>query len=130
MSDFNFTKRGDHFQISSSESSRFILRLNTASSGDNVMIFSEFTFISGENARAVEALCIIKSKFDQPAPGVTMVFENIFPDDWDREGRSEITRRHDQIVSVVKDFASQSNLTVQNAFLELKPGRFQTVIEM
>ena len=42
MSDFNFTKRGDHFQISSSESSRFILRLNTASSGDNVMIFGPF----------------------------------------------------------------------------------------
>lgn len=94
------------------------------------MIFTEFILGPGDNAHAVEALHVIKRKFHEPSPNTLLIFLGVLPDYRDRDGRSELVRRHDQIVEVVRVFASQSRLAVKNVFLEPSLGRFDIIAEV
>lgn len=57
-----------------------------------------------------------------------IVFKNIHPTCRYGNGYAEVVRRHDQIVAVIKEYASQTGLKVGDTFLEPSADIFETVV--
>ena len=81
-----------------------------------------------DDGRAVEALHLLKRQGFPLVPAMKLVFQNIHPSYSDESDRVELVRRHDQIVSVLNDYAAQAGYRVDNAFLEPSGRKFETVV--
>lgn len=116
------------FQIMAEGSARFFVRVTTPRTSTSSMVFSDFILNPDDDVRAVEALHLLKGQGFPLASSMKLVFQDIHPSYSDESDRAELIRRHDQIVDVVKDYAGQAGLMVENAVLEPRAGKFETVI--
>lgn len=116
------------FQVMAKGSARFFVRVTSPKTSKTTMIFSDFILNSDDDGRAVEALHLLKRQGFQIGPAMKLVFQDIHPSYRDESDRSKLVRRHDQIVAVVKDYAAQTGLAVENTFLEPRAGKFETVV--
>lgn len=115
-------------QITAPDSKRFFVRISTSKDNMHTMVFSDFILDQGDADRAQQALHLIKQRFYGPAHAMKLVFQDICPSYSNQADRPELIRRHDQIVNVLKKYASETGLAIDNAFLEQKGGKFDTVI--
>jgi hypothetical protein len=123
------TRKDDwSFQIMAEGSSRFFVRVTTPKNSEAALVFSDFILNPDDSARADEALHLLKRQGFSFISAKKLVFQDIHPSYSNVRDRAELVRRHDQIVEVVKGYAAQEGLTVGNAFLEPKAGKFETVI--
>lgn len=124
-----YTRADDFsFQIMAKGSARFFVRVTSPKSSKTPIIFSDFILNSDDDDRAIEALHLLKRQGFPLAPAMKLVFQDIHPSYSDESDRSELVRRHDQIVAVVKDYAAQAGLSVKNTLLDPKAGKFETVV--
>lgn len=115
-------------QIMAESSARFFVRVTSTKSNKTSLVFSDFILNPDDDDRAVEALHLLKKQgFPLSAP-VKLVFQDIYPSYYKSRDRAELVRRHDQIVAVVKEYATQEGLVVTNTFLDSKAGRFETQV--
>lgn len=128
MNDLKTREDDWSFQIMAEGSSRFFVRVTSPKTSKETMIFSDFILNPDDNGRGVEALSLLKQQGFSIVPTMRLVFQDIHPSYGGEEDRAELIRRHDQIVSVVKDYTAQSGLAVGNAFLEPKARKFETVV--
>lgn len=128
MNDLNTRVDDWSFQIMAESSARFFVRVTSPMTSKTTIIFSDFILNSGDDTRAVEALHLLKGQGYPLIPTVKLVFQDIHPAYRDESDRAEVVRRHDQIVSVVKDYAASAGLAIKNTFLEPKAGKFETVV--
>lgn len=128
MSDL--TTRADElsFQIMAEGSARFFVNVTSSKTNKTSMVFSDFILNPDDDGRAVEALNLLKRQGYPLTPAMKLVFKDIHPSHSDESDRTELVRRHDQIVSVLKAYAAQAGLTIKNNFLDLKAGKFETVV--
>jgi|TARA_R100000501_G_C2534397_1_gene55926 hypothetical protein len=73
-------------------------------------------------------LQLLKEQGFKLTPDIRLIFENVHPYYRDESECPELARQHDQIVAVVKDYAAQSGLIIENAYFEPKEAKFQTEI--
>ena len=130
MSDLTTRVDDFSFQIMAGGSARFFVRVTSSKTNKTSMIFSDFILNPDDDGRAVEALHLLKQQGFPLVPAMKLVFQDIYPSYSDENDRAELVRRHDQIVSAVKAYAAQAGLTVDNTFLDLKAGKFETVVSM
>jgi|GEM_PF-2232185 len=124
-----YTRADDFsFQIMAKGSARLFVRVTSPKSSTTPMVFSDFILDSDDDDRAIEALHLLKGQGFPLSPAMKLVFQDIYPSYSDETDCSELIRRHDQIVSVVKAYAAQAGLSVENSFLETKAGVFETVV--
>lgn len=116
------------FQIMAEGSARFFVRVNIPTTSNASMMFSDFILNPDDDVRAVKALHLLREHGYPIKSTANLVFQNIYPSYKDNTDRTELVRRHDQIVGVVKEYAAQANLIVKNAILEPRAGKFDTVI--
>lgn len=128
MSDLTTRADDFSFQIMAEGSARFFVRVTSSKTNKTSMVFSDFILNPDDDGRAVEALHLLKGQGYPLASAVKLVFQDIHPSYSDESDRTELIRRHDQIVSVLKTYAVQAGLTVENTFLDLKAGKFETVV--
>ena len=128
VSDLTTRADGYSFQIMAEGSARFFVRVTSPKTSKTSMVFSDFILNPDDGDRAVEALHLLKEQGFPLAPVIKLVFQDIHPSYSDESDRGELVRRHDQIVSVLKTYAAQAGLTVENTFLDLKAGKFETVV--
>ena len=126
----NFTIREDEwsFQITAAGSARFFVRVTSPRTSKISMIFSDFILNQDDDARAVEAIHLLKKHGFQLASPMKMVFQNIHPSYGSESDSTELVRRHDQIVAAVKNYAAQTGLKIENTLLEPNAGKFETVV--
>lgn len=126
----DLTTRTDDFsfQIKAKGSARFFVRVTSSKTNKTSMVFSDFILNPDDNSRAIEALHLLKGQGFPLASAMKLVFQDIHPTYSDENDRTELVRRHDQIVSVMKAYAAKAGLTVENTFLDPKAGKFETVV--
>ena len=126
----DLTTRADDwsFQIMAEGSMRFFVRVTSPKTSKAAMIFSNFILNPDDDARAIEALHLLKDHSFPIVSGAKLVFQDIHPSYKGEDDRAELVRRHDQIVGVVKAFATQVGLAVENTFLDPDAGKFRTVV--
>lgn len=126
----DLTTRADDFsfQIMSEGSARFFVRVTSSKTNKTSMVFSDFILNPDDDSRAVEALHLLKGYGFPLASAMKLIFQDIHTSYSDESDRTELVRRHDQIMSVVKAYAAQAGLTVENTFLDIKAGKFETVV--
>lgn len=130
MSDLTTRIDDFSFQIIAEGSARFFVRVTSSKTNKTSMVFSDFILNPDDDGRAVEALHLLRQQGFPLVPAIKLVFQDICPSYSDESDRAELVRRHDQIVSAVKAYAAQAGLTVENTFLDLKAGKFETVVSM
>lgn len=128
MNDLTTREDDWSFQIMAEGSARFFVRVTTPKNSNAAMVFSDFILNPDDDARAVEALHLLKRQGFSFMSAKKLVFQDIHPSYSNERDRAELVRRHDQIVKVVKGYAVQEGLTVGNTFLEPQAGKFETVI--
>ena len=116
------------FQVMAESSARFFVRVTSSMTSNTTIVFSDFILNPDDDTRAVEALHLLKVQGFPLASAVKLVFQDIHPSYRDESDRADLVRRHDQIVSVVKDYAASAGLEIENTFLEPKAGKFETVV--
>jgi hypothetical protein len=126
----DLTTRADDFsfQIMAEGSARFFVRVTSSKANKASMAFSDFILNPDDDGRAVEALHLLKGQGFPLVSAVKLVFKDIHPCYGDESDRTELARRHDQIVSVVNAYAAQAGLTIENTFLDLHEGKSETVV--
>lgn len=115
-------------QITAEGSKRFFVRVVSPRSSKRTIIFSDFNLNADDDDRAVEALHLLKEHGFQLGSGMRLEFRDIHPSYSDLTDRSELIRRHDQIVSVVKAYAAQAGLRIYNSFLESSDRKTGTIV--
>lgn len=128
MSDLTTHTDDWSFQIMAEGSMRFFVRVTSPKTSKAAMIFSDFILNPDDDARAIEALRLLKDHSLPIVSGAKLVFQDIHPSYKGEDDRAELVRRHDQIVGVVKAFAAQVGLAVENSFLEPDAEKFGTVV--
>ncbi|MBL3704604.1 hypothetical protein GI582_18055 [Sulfitobacter sp. BDSS02] len=128
MSDLTTRRDDKSIQITAEDSARFFVRVTSSVSNNTKIVFSDFILNPDDEARAVDALHLLKKDGFPFSPAVKLVFQDIHPSYADDGDRTELVRRHDQIVAVVKNFAATVGLAVENAFLEPTAGKFETMV--
>lgn len=128
MSDLTTHADDYSFQVMARGSARFFVRVTSLKANKATMVFSDFILNLDDDGRAVEALNLLKEQGFTLAHAMKLVFEDIHPSYRDESDSSELVRRHDQIVSVVKDYAAQAGFSVEDSFLEPNAGKFETVV--
>jgi len=115
------------FQIHAEGSAQFFIRVITPTGRRTSMVFSSFILQPEDDARGVEALCLLNEQGFMICSPMRLVFQDIHPSYSDESGRAELIRRHDQIVGVVKKYAARVGLTVENTLLTPTGSKFETV---
>lgn len=128
MSDLSTRVDDWSFQIIAENSARFFVRVTSSMTNETNIVFSDFILNRDDDSRAVEALHLLNGQGFPLTHSVKLVFQDIHPSYRDENDHAELVRRHDQIVSVVKEYATSASLAIQNAFLEPKAGKFETVV--
>jgi len=128
MSDLTTRADDFSFQIMAESSARFFVRVSLSDTNKTSMVFSDFILNPDDDNRAVEALHLLKRQGFPLVPAMKLVFQNIHPSYSDESDRAELVRRHDQIVSVLNDYAAQTGCRVDNAFLEPSGKKFETMV--
>ena len=118
------------FQIVAEGSKRFFVRVTSPKGSKSSMVFSDFILNPDDDARAIEAFRILNERGFVISPPMKLVFQDIHPSYSDESDRAELIRRHDQIVGVVKEYAVQAGLTVENTFLNPAGSKFETVAQI
>ena len=118
------------FQIVAEGSKRFFVRVTSPMGSKSSMVFSDFILTPDDNARAIEAFRLLNERGFVISPPMKLVFQDIHPSYSDERDRAELIRRHDQIVGVVKEYAVQAGLTVENTFLNPTGSKFETVAQI
>ena len=128
MSDL-YTRADDFsFQIMAKGSARFFVRVTSPKTSQTPIVFSHSILNHDDDDRATAALHLLNEQGFPLAPAMKLLFQDIHPSYSDESDRSELVRRHDQIVAVVKDYAAQAGLSVENTLLDPKAGKFETVV--
>ncbi|MCR8551159.1 hypothetical protein M4578_25365 [Salipiger sp. P9] len=128
ITDIHYREDDFSLQLTSDISRRFFIRLLKSGASKQTMVFSDFILESNDSARGIEALRLLTPQFEDHKPVMKLVFQNIYPGHREKNDRCELVRRHDQIVEVVRGYASESGLAVSQTILEPKAEGFETVI--
>lgn len=127
-----FSVRRDEFsvQIISSKSPRFFFRVTSPPEDGSSLTFSDFILAPEDTERAVAALFLLRRWFRGPGPGMRIQVLDICPPplDRDRPDSEAVARRHGQIVEVLTAFAEANGFAVENASLESRGGKHDTVV--
>ena len=130
MSDFIIRADDYSFQVRAIGSPRFFVRLTSPRGNKTTVVFSDFILNDGDEGRAVEVLHLVEKHGFEIGPAKKVVFQDIYPSFRDENDRTELVRRHEQIITVVRKYACDKRLQVESIFLEPKDGKFETVVLM
>lgn len=123
------TVREDEFslQITSPVSPRFFVRVERPTRSATSLKISDFLLEHNDAENAVLALECVDRWVRFPRTRCKLVFTDIAASAAASQDKDELVRRHDQIVDVVKQFASRNACVVLDAFLSPIHGRMGTV---
>ena len=127
--DLNVREDDWSIQITSPGSKFFFVRLPLPLASTPTLTFSDFVLRTGDDRLALAALHKIFDRIQLALAKKKLVFSNIYPGYNNDDDRDELLRRHDQILSVVREFAAQKKHGVENAYLDTRDGKLDSVIE-
>lgn len=127
--DLNIREDDWSFQITSPGSDFFFVRLPLPLASASTVTFSDFVLRTGDERLGLAALHKIFDRFQLALAKKKLVFDNIYPGYSNDNDRDELVRRHDQIVSVVREFVDQKLHGLKNAYMDASDGKFFSVIE-
>lgn len=128
MQDLKIQGNGPFFQITAEGSACFLVTVMNPKASSSCLIFSEFKLCRDDTAQAVKALHLVDRYVHKITPKMKLVFQQVHPPYLCKVDKVELVRKHDQLVCVLEDYASQANLQIGNSVLDLKRGEFETVI--
>lgn len=130
MSDFVIRADDYSLQVTATGSPRFFVRLTSPGGDKTTVVFSDFILNDDDASRAVEVLHLVEKYGCEIGRAKKVVFQDVYPSYRDESDRTELVRRHDQIVAAVEQYACDKRLQVESVRLEPKNGKFETIVLM
>ncbi|SMD10566.1 hypothetical protein SAMN06295998_1333 [Primorskyibacter flagellatus] len=132
-------KVGEEFQIREDDwswqliappATKLYVRITSRPSDKTSLIFTDFNIHSAPSDMVQRALDVVRGTFRGPSSGMRLQFLDIFPQrtDFGEDEKKEIILRHDQILNLIKEHGIRQGYTVENSFLDLRGGKYDTIV--
>jgi hypothetical protein len=114
------TKPGDRF---------FFIRVDTAQTSASQMVFSDFLLGGQCDSVAISALGLICDAMDMPRAGMKVIMRDVCPgaSPFDH-ANDKVVRAHDSIADIFRQFFKRRDIHVENVYLEINRGKFDTIL--